>query len=239
MNSGKRHLHGWRFLHGIFHSLKWKQRYTQWLWPVFFSWSKPDGEIYDWWKFLNGPAINSSGRGGLNQTRLEEITALGWETAGTVLNCAACVRQRGEIHVLRTMCVLVLYLPVLAVFQSVADLVFGLEQEVFESRRGLPTDAQLVFQQPDAAHRHTCWGVCGHWETRRWKRLGISKTSETIKDKNMFQILKHCSLLSKPSHKKFGLSVEHLQDTRKGYYITPPNQALTASNHFWERCQEN
>lgn len=59
------------------------------------------------------------------------------------------------------------YLPVLAVLQPVADLVFGLEQEVLESRRGLPANAQLVFQLPDAADCHSCGRVRGHWRTQR------------------------------------------------------------------------
>lgn len=63
-------------------------------------------------------------------------------------------RRREQIYVLLT-CPLVLYLPVLAVFQSVTDLVFGLEQEVFEGGRGLPANAQLVFQLAHAADHHT------------------------------------------------------------------------------------
>lgn len=62
--------------------------------------------------------------------------------------------------------VLVLYLPVLAVLQSVADLVFGLKQEVFESGRGLPANAQLVLQLPDTTDGHAGWRVCGHWRGR-------------------------------------------------------------------------
>lgn len=62
--------------------------------------------------------------------------------------------------------VFVLYLPVLAVLQSVADLVFGLEQEVFESWMGLPADAELVFQLPDATHGHARRRVGGHCRGR-------------------------------------------------------------------------
>ena len=51
--------------------------------------------------------------------------------------------------------VLVLYLPVLAVLQSVADLVFGLKEEVFEGGWGLPANAQLVLQLADTTDSHT------------------------------------------------------------------------------------
>lgn len=63
------------------------------------------------------------------------------------------------------------YLPVLAVLQPVADLVFGLEQEVLESGRSLPANAQLVFQLPDAADCHSGGWVRGHWRTQRGQRM--------------------------------------------------------------------
>lgn len=69
--------------------------------------------------------------------------------------------SEGEIYVL------VLYLPVVAVLQPVADLVFGLEQEVFESGRSLPANAQLVLQHPHAADAHTRRRVRGHWRRKR------------------------------------------------------------------------
>lgn len=71
-----------------------------------------------------------------------------------VAHLLAPTRQREQIYVLLT-CPLVLYLPVLAVFQSVTDLVFGLKQEVFEGGRSLPANAQLVLQLAQAADQHT------------------------------------------------------------------------------------
>lgn len=71
-----------------------------------------------------------------------------------VAHLLAPARQREQIYGLLT-CPLVLYLPVLAVFQSVTDLVFGLKQEVFEGGRSLPANAQLVFQLAHAADDHT------------------------------------------------------------------------------------
>lgn len=71
-----------------------------------------------------------------------------------VAHLFARTRQREQIYVLLT-CPLVLYLPVLAVFQPVTDLVFGLKQEVFEGGRSLPANAQLVFQLAHAADDHT------------------------------------------------------------------------------------
>lgn len=62
---------GWRFLHCIFHSLKvWTEVYTVAPNCVF----SPDQNL-----------TSPPGSRGLNHTRLEVITALGWETAGTVL----------------------------------------------------------------------------------------------------------------------------------------------------------
>lgn len=72
-----------------------------------------------------------------SQPRLEVISALGW----AVLLC----RGVKECRFMSSYLAPVLYLPVLAILQPVADLVFGLKQEVFESRRGLPADTQLVF----------------------------------------------------------------------------------------------
>lgn len=60
-----------------------------------------------------------------------------------------------------------IYLPVLAVLQSVADLVFGLEQEVFESGRSLPANTQLVLQLTDTTDSHARRRVRGHWRKRR------------------------------------------------------------------------
>lgn len=71
-----------------------------------------------------------------------------------VAHLFARTRQREQIYVLLT-CPLVLYLPVLAVFQPVTDLVFGLKQEVFEGGRSLPANTQLVLQLAHAAHDHT------------------------------------------------------------------------------------
>lgn len=77
-------------------------------------------------------------------------------------------------------CPCVVYLPVLAVLKSVADLIFGLKQEIFESGRGLPANTQLVFQLADTTDGHTCRRVGGHWkeeETR--ERLSRRKISST------------------------------------------------------------
>lgn len=71
-----------------------------------------------------------------------------------VAHLLAPTRQREQIYVPLT-CPLVLYLPVLAVFQSVTDLVFGLKQEVFEGGRSLPANTQLVLQLAQAADQHT------------------------------------------------------------------------------------
>lgn len=124
---------------------------------------------------LTSPAINSSGRGGFNQTRLQLITTLRWETDGTV--------QTKRTNFCLYNSVLVLYLPVLAVLQSVADLVFSLEQEVFESRRSFPANTQLVLQLPDSTHSHTWWRICSHWRKKRLRGLvtkNISSKAEPV-----------------------------------------------------------
>lgn len=83
-----------------------------------------------------------------------------------VAHLFARTRQREQIYVLLT-CPLDLYLPVLAVFQPVTDLVFGLKQEVFEGGRSLPANTQLVFQLAHAADNHTWWRVRGHWGRKK------------------------------------------------------------------------
>lgn len=58
--------------------------------------------------------------------------------------------------------VLVLYLPVLAVLQSVADLVFGLKQDVLELGGARPADRQLVLEVANTIHLHVGRRVCSH-----------------------------------------------------------------------------
>lgn len=54
------------------------------------------------------------------------------------------------------------HLPLGALLQSVAYLIFGLKQDVLVLRRAGPADGQLVLEVADAAHLHAGRGVCGH-----------------------------------------------------------------------------
>lgn len=54
------------------------------------------------------------------------------------------------------------HLPVSAVLQSVAYLIFGLKQDVLELGGDGPADRQLVLELADAIDLHVGGRVCGH-----------------------------------------------------------------------------
>lgn len=54
------------------------------------------------------------------------------------------------------------HLPLSALLQSVAYLIFGLKQDVLVFRGAGPADGQLVLEVADAAHLQAGWGACGH-----------------------------------------------------------------------------
>lgn len=53
------------------------------------------------------------------------------------------------------------HLPLVAVLQSVAYLIFGLEQDVLQIGGAGPADGQLVIQVAHTAHVHVSGRVCG------------------------------------------------------------------------------
>lgn len=55
------------------------------------------------------------------------------------------------------------HLPFSAVLQSVADLIFGLKQDVLELGGAGPVDRQLVVQVANATYLHVGRRICGHW----------------------------------------------------------------------------
>lgn len=59
------------------------------------------------------------------------------------------------------------HLPFGAVFQSVANLIFGLEQDVLELGGVGPADRQLVLEVADTTRPHVGRRVCGHCKNKR------------------------------------------------------------------------